>query len=74
MFLRWNEISQLEAVAQKSLHIDELKAAIGSIASIGRKGLATATINAELLKQEKEKRQASKRDRRVISKARVIGL
>jgi len=30
-----DEISQLEAVAQKSHHIDEAKAAIGSIASIG---------------------------------------
>jgi len=69
-----DEISQLQAVAQKSHDIDGVKAAMGAIASIGRKGLATATINADLLKQEKEKRQASKRDRRVISKAQVIGL
>jgi len=69
-----DEISQIEAVAQKSPNIDEVKAAIGAIAFIGQNGIAIATINAELLKQEKVKRQASKRDQRVISKARVIGL
>jgi len=72
--LEVDEISQLEAGALGSHDINQVKATMGEIASIGRKGLATATINAELLKQEKEKRQASKSDRRIISKAHGIGV
>jgi len=72
--LEVDEISQLEAGVLGSHDINQVKATMGEIASIGRKGLATAMINAELLKQEKEKRQASKSDRRIISKAPVIGV
>jgi len=52
--LEVDEISQLEAGALGSNDIKQVKATMSEIASIGPKGLATATINAELLKQEKE--------------------
>ncbi|KAG0641601.1 hypothetical protein HOY80DRAFT_1135115 [Tuber brumale] len=69
-----DEIAKLEVQALQSHNIDQIKATVTEIALIGWKSLASANMNAELLKQEKEKRQASKTDRRIISKARVIGL
>jgi len=60
-------------VAQNSHDLNRVKAARGELASIGQKCLATATINAELLKQEKEKKQASKHDQWGIRKALMIG-
>ncbi|KAG0638464.1 hypothetical protein HOY80DRAFT_1047554 [Tuber brumale] len=69
-----DEIAKLEVQALQSHNIDQIKAIVTEIALIGRKSLASANMNAELLKQVKEKRQASKTDRQIISKAQVIGL
>jgi hypothetical protein len=66
-------ITQLEKRAIASEMKEEKDELIRQLCSKGRQSAAEANLTSELLRQERGKQPASHTNRRVISKARVIG-
>jgi hypothetical protein len=63
----------LETIAITSQDLDEIQKITTQLASIARSETAQASLSTHLLKTDQEKRHPSRNDRRVISKAKVIG-
>jgi cation transport ATPase len=66
-------INQLELHVYKMTDKNEILTITTQLASIARTESAQASVSTHLLETEREQRRSSKNDRRVISKAKVIG-